>query len=345
MANHAHRPARHEAAPVMTIHHGFAPDSERAAAIDRRMHAELGASLRHVLARIDAAISFERPALQGLIEDLDHGVRYPPIAFGTYYELVLRLLDDDLEGARPLLADLGRVNPSSADQRVVPLEPPADSDRSRLYREKLLPDTDGGVSIQAPDPATVRRFEEEYTAALQLLEAAVPELAGEIRALVHEVIPVVGAPDDTSVFEGASHYQLWGALFLNAAPTDNRVKLAEMIAHESGHGFLFGCCVDEPLVYNDDDELHPSPLRSDPRPMDGIYHATFVSARMHWTLSRLLDSGELTADEVVSARAARDADARNFADGDAVIRAQARLSRVGSELIDGARAWMAEHAR
>jgi hypothetical protein len=78
--------------------------------------------------------------------------------------------------------------------------------------------------------------------------------------------------------------------------------------------------------------------------MDGIYHATFVSARMHWTMSRLLDSGELTAEEVDAARAARDADARNFADGDAVIHAHARLSHVGGELIAGARAWMADHA-
>ena len=34
--------------------------------------------------------------------------------------------------------------------------------------------------------------------------------------------------------------------------------------------------IDELFVLNPDWERFPSPLREDPRPMDGIYHATFV---------------------------------------------------------------------
>ncbi len=325
----------------MTFHTGFVPDPERAAGFDRRMHSELAASLRHVLAQSEGVFPVDRAPVDALIADLEAGTRYPPTAFGRYYDLVGNLLDDDLERAERTLTGLVDQPPADAYQRVAPLQSPERCPRSRLYRDRLMAEMAPGISVQPPDPGSAEVFEQHYRAAMQLLHRAVPELAGEIESLVREVVPIAGGADDEGVFEGASHYQLWGALFLNAAPADNRVAMAEMIAHESAHGFLFGCCIDEPLVYNDDDERFPSPLRSDPRPMDGIFHATFVSARMHWTMSRLLASDELNPEEAETARAARDDDARNFADGDRVIQAHAELSRHAAELIAGARSWMA----
>lgn len=62
----------------------------------------------------------------------------------------------------------------------------------------------------------------------------------------------------------------------------------EVLAHEAGHSLLFGLTVDEPLVLNLDDVLYPSPLREDPRPMDDIYHAAFVSAHMALAMETLI---------------------------------------------------------
>jgi len=328
----------------VTIHAGFAPDPERAREIDRRMHGELAASLRHILEQGQDTFADERPCLLELIADLDSGAVYPPITFGWYYELVLHLLDDDIERARSALAQLTDTARAPKEQQIVPLDSPDRCQRSRMFRNKLMADMDDSISLEPPGRRTASGFEQRYAMALDLLDRQVPALTGEIGALVREVVPVVGGAEDTGAFEGASHYQLWGALFLNAEPDLNRVTMAERIAHESAHSLLFGFCIDEPLVYNDDNELYPSPLRQDPRPMDGIYHATFVSARMNWTMSCLLESGFLSVTEAEEARAARDNDARNFADGDRVIREHAQLSQLGAELIQGAREWMAESA-
>ena len=62
----------------------------------------------------------------------------------------------------------------------------------------------------------------------------------------------------------------------------------QRIAHEATHNLLFGLCADGPLADNDDGERHASPLRPDARPIDGVLHATCVSARVHRMLSRLL---------------------------------------------------------
>jgi hypothetical protein len=52
--------------------------------------------------------------------------------------------------------------------------------------------------------------------------------------------------------------------------------MVQMLAHESSHNLLFGFSADESLVENSPEELFPSPLRMDPRPMDGICHATLA---------------------------------------------------------------------
>ena len=172
------------------------------------------------------------------------------------------------------------------------------------------------------------------------LRSLVPELAGEVEALLREVVFVAGVPGLGYDFAGGSSYMLWGALFLNAACHRDDVAMIEAIAHECGHGLLFGFTVDEPLVLNDDDARFGSPLRDDPRPMDGIFHATFVCARMHWAMSRLLASGGLDDRERAAAESRLEANRRSFRSGHATVAAEGLLSATGRALMDSARAWM-----
>ena len=187
-------------------------------------------------------------------------------------------------------------------------------------------------------------FRRQLAGAMDLLGEAAPALFAELKALISELILVVGPKDAKVYFDGGSSYQLWGALFLNAEPHTTRVELIDRLAHESAHSRLFGLCTEEAPVRNADDELYPSPLRSELRPMDGVYHATFVSARMHWAMSRLIASGLLTEDELAMAAKARDDDRRNFETGYASVIAHARLTDTGRIALDAASAYMREAA-
>jgi hypothetical protein len=73
--------------------------------------------------------------------------------------------------------------------------------------------------------------------------------------------------------------------------------MIEGLSHESAHAYLFALSLGDSFVDNPDDELHPSPLRADPRPLDGTLHATYVSARMHYALSHVIESGVLSRSE------------------------------------------------
>ena len=75
--------------------------------------------------------------------------------------------------------------------------------------------------------------------------------------------------------------------------------------------------------------------------MDGIYHATFVSARMYWVMDRMLEAGVIEPERRDAVRAARDLDNHNFEAELSVVRQHADLTELGREIMDGAEQYMA----
>jgi HEXXH motif-containing protein len=120
--------------------------------------------------------------------------------------------------------------------------------------------------------------------------------------------------------------------------------MVQMLAHESAHNLLFGLSADESLVENSPAELFSSPLRVDARPMDGIYHATFVTARMHRAVKRLMDSGILSGELQEKAHRELTENARLFARGIETVDRGAKLTDLGRAVMEGARSYMEANA-
>lgn len=315
------------------IHLDFAPDPKRARALDRRMRAALADSLQQLGS---AAPEVVDARVAPIIAGLQQGERYRPDLFADYYDLVRALLaGDDLE-AEALVASIAGAQPACF--RVLSLRETA---RERRYQ--LAMEEDGAVGLLQPDRAQIETFQTLFRNTRTLLGAgSLAALAGEIDALVLDLILVRADRTRPLMFEGGSHYQLWGALFLNIDRPLDRVGLIESLAHESAHSFLHGCCIDETLTLNSPTERFASPLRPDPRPMEGIFHAVFVTARMHWALNALLGARQIDAAERLSCKARLAALREAFAGGAEVLSKHGRLSRTGAALLDGAKAHMAE---
>lgn len=326
----------------MDIHLGFEPDAARARSIDRRMHLELADSLRYVIQEARDELPMNEDLILSLVNRIESGERVSAEVFACYYDLVATLMDADLENSVRLIERIQSSQSSHQGRSFRRLQSPRHCPVSALYLEKFLEGSE--CAVLPPSLETVDQFCGRFERGLNLLKKAAPELAGEVEAIVHEVIPIMGDPSKKMQIDGGSHYQLWGALFLNAGFHPSDEAMAEVIAHESAHSLLFGLCTHETLVQNDDDEGYPSPLREDLRPMDGIYHATFVSARMHWAMNRLLEAGLVQAqrrDEVVKAR---DLDRINFESGLSVVRQYGQLTALGQEVMAGAERYMAHSA-
>jgi HEXXH motif-containing protein len=316
---------------------GFGPSRARGEALDRAVRRRLSHSLSALCGAVEGELSCDVPALRAIAAATEaHPVR--PAVPAAYAVCVPLLHGDDVAAAEAGLALLtapGLRQP--ATPRVTTLtDAELGPGMAGCYRLALS--DEGDVPFEPLDagelPGAMRRVEE----ALALLG---PGFAGEIGAVAHEVVAVSVPAGSELVFHGGSSFFLWGGIMLNLAAHPTRVKLAEGLAHESGHAVLFGMTMGAPLVLNPPDERHPSPLRHDPRPMDGIVHATWVLARMHLAMETLLAQGGLAAAEREEARAALARIRRDFADGLAVTDAHARFTPDGARAFDLARGYMA----
>jgi hypothetical protein len=302
----------------------FEPSAERGQSLDRRMRERLADSLEYVFAEVGGAL--------GVAPESPH-------AFGAYYDLVLALEGDDFDYARDEARQLlGLAGRSGTQIAAIDDRPSSEAER---YRRLFLTE----IVADAPDAKLMADCRERLDRAFALLDAGFPEMGAEIRALLRDIVVAAGPTDPKALtFDGASSYMLWGAIMLNARGQTTVLDTAQALAHESGHNLLFGFCASGPLIENPDEELFSSPLRADPRPMDGVVHATYVIARMHQTLSRLIESGVLDETQVNAARADLAVHRRNFAAGDEVIRGGARLTEVGRTAMEAARGHMATAA-
>jgi hypothetical protein len=317
----------------------FRPNAARTRQVAARVREGLAGSLEAAL----RALGEQRSAATELVAQMRAGPIAPRV-FGAYTELVEAIFAEDADAALAIAdelcaPDFGRVD----GLRVVTLDDrhlgPGQTAR---YRRLVEDDQEVGIALRTLEGAEFAHAVHRVNDALDLLDAGVPELAEEVRALVHEIV-VVDKPGHWPF--GASSFQLWGALFLKLAPDASRVEIAEALAHESAHALLFGFSMGRPLVENEPDELYPSPLRSDPRPMDGVVHATYVTARMHYTAMRLLESGLLTEPEANEARALIKLNERGYAQGVAVVDSDARWTKPGEAALASAKAYMTSQLR
>lgn len=326
----------------MSLSLDFLPDPARGHDLDRRMRQQLLESLVHMLDSLQDQPAGEIAGLRTLIGELQGKRLASPSTFGLYYEAAGAMLQERTAAGLELLAEMG-AEPLIDDRslRILTLDQVSPEARRQRYQRLMDTDPDTPFRLVSPDPTTAARDIAAFARAFGRLKTVIPDLAGEFEALIREVILVAAAPDLGYDFAGGSCYMLWGALFINAPYHGNDIAMMEAIAHESGHSLLFGFTIDEPLVSNDDAEVFASPLRDDLRPMDGIYHATYVSARMHWAMSRLLESGTLSAAESVLAASYRKSECQAFWAGYETVSALARMSATGRALMDSAAAYMA----
>jgi len=321
--------------------HAFAPSAERVLFLDQRMRSRLAESMRYILAQGDGILSIPGDRIEKFLAELEAGP-VSPLAFSFYNDVVLAIEEDDIESASGLLTELTKLPPRTGGLEILDLPDPNQDAIGARYARFLNEDPSIKFEIFPPSQEVAAKCRSQIHDAFAMLDQADPELAAELRALLREIILAAGTKDPKALtFDGASSFMLWGAVILNAIRSDGTIGMVQMLAHESAHNLLFGFSADEALVENSPDELFSSPLRKDPRPMDGIYHATFVTARMHRAVRQLLASGIL--DPAAKEKAEKDLadNARLFKQGIETVQKFGKLSTLGENVMRGVVDYMA----
>jgi len=319
----------------------FLPSAARGRAVDRRVRDALRASLTALLGAFAEQGAITPAEIDRVLAAVDSQPIMPAL-FGAYSDLVDATFRDAPEAATEALAALVHAAGRSdvPPLRFVTLDDAAlGPGMTARYVRLLDDDPDVPVKFQPLPPDELAGAARVAGEAFALLDRAAPEIAGELRAMISEIV-FVGGGSGEYIFHGAATFYLWGALFMNASRFPDRLGMAEGIVHEAAHSLLHGLTYGAPLVENPRDERYPSPLRYDPRPMDGIAHATYVLARMDHCVQQLLASGTLTEAERDAALARSRSNRGFYAEGLEQVDAHARFTPTGARVFDAARAHM-----
>jgi hypothetical protein len=270
----------------------FEPSATHATGMRGAMDKALWASARDMLAEAGCAPVAEPSGPSGSdpTSFLD---------FAAYFELDACLRESELASGERKDAAIAHLRARLA--AGVPLEPVAAPPRlsnftNDWYTAEQLDQMSrwwdaepaNRMALTAASGSEFDRTGQAIDIAMSYLAKAAPEILGELQIVIRDI--VLAKPDGSNLmnYSGATSFGLWGAITVNAETQREWIQLYRQLVHELGHNLLFAIARDEPLVKADPSVRRPSPIRADPRPLDGIFHAAFVSAREALALEALL---------------------------------------------------------
>lgn len=332
----------------------FAPSFENGRKARHQIQARLAESVGHILERCRGKVPFDEATGASLIEILksDHAVR--PDVFSAYFLVVRAIMlpglepDDDrrsaIEGAlRHLLSEPFRATHSIT---VRPLSPAYfNAAEEQEARGNFVSESLQDTQIVTVDETTAGELSRDISHALSLIRDHAPKTWAEFEQCICEIIPTKGRNSAEGLeFGGCSSLERWGSTLVNTSAQSSTVALCESLIHEAAHNFLFGSSPVEFHVRNSPEERYRSPLRVDPRPLDGIFHATFVLARMCFGMNELAASPSLPQSMRQEARDRADDALGLFWDGYAVLDKHANYTDEGRAIMSAGHAYMAAFA-
>lgn len=257
--------------------------------------------------------------------------------FGLHHQLVSLLLTDDFEQARDLVKYAAHRKPllRSACLVLGSIEP--------LYEaciyENIFRINDlhaAGFSLAAPNLNKAEQLKSWIAGVTTLLKETCPNAYAELDAF--QPIWLLSAVQEGGTFDfgGYSSSLAFGTIALSVNLSCLSSVLIQMI-HEMAHQVLFAVAAETPLVFNDPSESFSSPLRPDKRPMDGILHAAFVSARVYEVICDI-NSSEVwerlpEVDQIVAAKQCEQC-LRDIEESLQVISDNAQLSPLGERVVE-----------
>lgn len=326
----------------------YLPTGQHGEILARRISERLLRSLSHIASRV-SVVSADKTKSSDisahLSQTLDQGGHFSPGLHLLHNDLLVAATSNDFKTCEQLIKEILENNWCTSALSVREFSPNVLGKREyKRFSDCLNVDPTTPTAVTVPDPETVKELRETISQALHLLQASSPDHFAEVKAILAEIILAKNATPETYAFSGASSFSAWGAVFLSADEGRGVIDLLQAIVHETAHLVLFAEALDGPLVLNDPNERYKSPLRANPRPMDGIYHATFVSARMYQAIYDLqhrlgdeFDFGDILVNALEQNR-------QNFNEGYGVVMRDADLTEIGDRLIKGAADYMASAA-
>jgi hypothetical protein len=206
----------------------------------------------------------------------------------------------------------------------------------RRFKESLLADPTTELIVEAPNAQASSHMSCTIRRAMEILHHCDRDQFEEIEVVLAEIVLAKCNTTDGLELNGATSFLSWGAILLNADQHRDVLDIVQAIVHEEAHLVLFAEAIDGPLVLNDHNVTFTSPLRSDPRPMDGLFHATYVLARMYRSALKIYANGKDFSETTALTKDVVETIKTSFDDGYKVVVDHGQLTPLGKVLISQA---------
>lgn len=324
----------------------FLPGRDSGCAARRRIQARLAVSIDHICEQSRGHIPFDEKAARALVDLLNSPGRVRPAVFGDYFSLFGALqAPHQVEEAVGKALDRLLEGPFEAGAEIAirPLLPSSFTlaEEARL-RDQFASESLAAQQIGRLDEAAAERRVERVRDALALIAEHAPRSHAEMDRVIAEIVLAHDPTgEDETELAACSSLERWGSMLINTDALESPLLLAEALMHEAAHSYLYGASPVEFHVRNPVGEFYKSPLRSDPRPIDGIYHATFVLARTCFSMNEFAASETLDPEMRRDARDRAGQCRRLFEEGYAVLDRHADYTQEGRAIMAAAHDYMA----
>ena len=150
-------------------------------------------------------------------------------------------------------------------------------DNNPLAMSEAHPDKSGNALDLGGRPAS--EWTDTLAQGLDLIGEHMPDLRGEIDLYLHQIVPV---GYDEHAHLSASYQEVIGTVYMTLHP--QLMTMVEATIHEFQHNKLHAQLELDPLLENAFWPLYSSPVRPDPRPLQGVLlavHAFLPVARLY----------------------------------------------------------------
>ncbi len=320
----------------------FNPSAASGSALRAHFNDGFADSLEYLFSVCEPAIAFDTERAAMLLSRIRSGSRESPLMYSLHFKLIEALQAEDTASVEALINDMLVEAPAEDGIAVVRLGSPSCDWDTGLVTSYFC-EADSLFRYVDPDPAKAAQTEANLYGAMDDLRGFAPALAAEMEALVSTVILATGVQvvgDEPREFESVTALRAFGAVLFNADSVASRLQCVVSLIHEHAHMVLFAHSPNEGVVTNSPDERYVSPLRSDARPVEGIFHQSFVLARMIYgmNLLRKLDTASQHqhdfADEFIAQNVPR------FMDAFETLHQHARFTSQGLDVLNSSKAYM-----
>lgn len=311
------------------------PSPTRAIQLRRRVNEILHTDLQRFArtsAKILPGLAAEAAAS---IKTVDVERRLNPLLFSLHWQLVSGLKAQDFARVAGALGELRQAAEHGLYADGFQVE---NLQWDTLDREitAFLIGPDGPRTPSGGLPEIRRLSTETFKSASTWVEEAIPalreidpEIYGEFDCFVSGLRLFTGR-----AARGITSSQCWGKILLRVPDpgpeTDEPIMyFLDHITHETSHIVLHAIMSTDPLIINGFTGLYSAPIRWDPRPLYGIYHAMFVLSR----ISRVLDSYSKHSQRP-EVEVGRDIAAQRFYKGYSTISEHGDLTEPGRQVLE-----------